>query len=832
MTPLDPPADDGARPPLLAVALVSASALGYEVLLLRLFSIIQWHTFTYMIISLALLGYGVSGTFLALAGDWIERRFTALFAVNAVLFGLTAPGCFFLAQRVPFNLLELLWDPKQPFYLALLYLLLAVPFLFAANCIGLTFCRFRGRIGRIYGSDLFGAGAGALGMVALLFALMPVDALKVLGAAGLAAAALSLIAGGVRRRWIGLSLFLAALVFPLLLSGPWAELRLSPYKGLSQALQVSGTRIESVRSGPLGLLTVVESPRIPFRHAPGLSVRSPFEPPEQLGVFTDGGAFSVINRHDGRGPVPGYFDYLTSALPYHLLPKPSVLVLGSGGGSDVLLAVLHQARRIDAVEVNAQMVDLLEKDHARFSGRPYNRREVRVHIAEARGFAATGEQRYDLIQIALVDAFGAASAGLHALNESYLYTLEAMEGFLARLAPGGLVAITRWLKLPPRDSLKLFATAAQALSRSGVARPGRSLALIRGFKTTTLLVKNGAFSPAEIASIRRFCDERSFDVAYFPGIAPSEANRYTLLEHPYFHDGAVALLGPAGDDFIERYKYDIRPATDDRPYFFNFFKWPLFGELYSLRDRGGFGLVEWGYPVLALTLLQAFIIALVLVPLPLWAGRRAGKGDGGPRPSQRVIIYFLCLGFAFLFVEIAFIQKFILFLASPVYAAAVVLSGFLVFAGLGSLVSGRLGVGANPSVYPVAGIAFVAVVYLFLLPPLFQGLATLPLAAKFTVSLLLIVPLAFCMGMPFPLALARLGGEGAGLIPWAWAINGCASVLGAVLATILAIEFGFTVVILVAVGLYGIAAASFPVSPAAAPPPPPAANSGPPADGV
>ena len=165
------------------------------------------------------------------------------------------------------------------------------------------------------------------------------------------------------------------------------------------------------------------------------------------------------------------------------------------------------------------------------------------------------------------------------------------------------------------------------------------------------------------------------------------------------------------------------------------------------------------------------------------------------------------------------------------YAAAVVLSGFLVFAGLGSLFSGRLGVGANPSVYPVAGIAFVAVVYLFLLPPLFQGLATLPLAAKFTVSLLLIVPLAFCMGMPFPLGLGRLGGEGAGLIPWAWAINGCASVLGAVLATLLAIEFGFTVVILVAVGLYGIAAASFPL-PTAAAPPPPATNSGTPADGV
>ena len=193
MAPLNSPFDDSLRPPLLSVALISAAAVGYEVLLLRLFSIIQWHHFAYMIISLALLGYGVSGTFLALAGEQVGRRFRDLFALNAALFGAAAPGCFFLAQRVPLNPLELLWDPLQPLYLALLYLLLAVPFLFAANCIGLTLYRFRRLMGRTYGSDLLGAGTGALGMVGLLFWLAPVDALKALGAAGFAAAALSLV---------------------------------------------------------------------------------------------------------------------------------------------------------------------------------------------------------------------------------------------------------------------------------------------------------------------------------------------------------------------------------------------------------------------------------------------------------------------------------------------------------------------------------------------------------------------------------------------------------------------------------------------------------------
>ncbi len=173
-------------------------------------------------------------------------------------------------------------------------------------------------------------------------------------------------------------------------------------------------------------------------------------------------------------------------------------------------------------------------------------------------------------------------------------------------------------------------------------------------------------------------------------------------------------MGPAGDDFIRRYKYDIRPTTDDRPYYFDFFRWRLLGEFYALRGRGGFGLLEWGYPVLALTLVQAVLITLVLIPLPLLADQ--ARHGGGTR-NTAVLVYFLSRGFAFLFVEIAFIQKFILFLASPVYAAAVVLCGFLVFAGLGSRVSARLLGHANPSFAPVVAIGIVAVTYLFLLPP-------------------------------------------------------------------------------------------------------------------
>ncbi len=193
---------------------------------------------------------------------------------------------------------------------------------------------------------------------------------------------------------------------------------------------------------------------------------------------------------------------------------------------------------------------------------------------------------YDLVQVALLDSFGVASAGLYGLSESYLYTVEALQTYLSRLTPDGILAITRWLSLPPRDALKLFATAVIALEKDGAPNPALRLVMIRGWKTVTVLVKNSDFTPVEIEAVKEFCRKRSFDVAYYPGMAADEANRYNLLAQPYFFEGAMALLGPQRQDFIERYKFYIEPATDDRPYFFRFFKWSAAAELLVVAGAG------------------------------------------------------------------------------------------------------------------------------------------------------------------------------------------------------------------------------------------------------
>ena len=555
------------RPPYLSVMLLSAGALAYEILLMRLFSIIQWHHFAYMIISLALLGYGISGTLISITQDLLLPRYRSFFIACILLFSVSATGCFFVAQAIPFTAEAILWDGWQALYLLLIFFLLSLPFFFAASAICLTLRHFGGQVPRVYAMDLLGAGLGSLGIVFLLFQVFPQQALILIGLLGLVTA---LVAGrelhlgeGI---WLRLGVF-SSLLF-LIIAGQSLQLKPSPYKGLVQTLRIGGTRIIEERSSPLGLLSVVESRNIPLRHAPGLSLNASQEPLPQLGVFTDGDNMTAITRFPDDIKQLAYLNQTTSALPYHLKKLRRVLILGAGGGSNILQAIDHDIPQIDAVELNPQLVEMLQGTYSRFAGKLADRKGLRLHIDEARGYLAKSEQRYDLIQLSLVDAFNASASGLYALNESYLYTIEALRLYLDHIEPGGFLALTRWIKVPPRDTLKLFATAIAALEKAGIPSPRDRLVLIRGWQTGTLLIKNGPFLAEEIHAVKNFCRTRSFDLAYTPAITQAEVNRYNILAQPFFYQGALELLGNHRKDFFERYKFDLSAARHRRPALF------------------------------------------------------------------------------------------------------------------------------------------------------------------------------------------------------------------------------------------------------------------------
>jgi spermidine synthase len=794
---------------LTAICLVSAAAISFEILLMRILSITQWHHFAWMVISLALLGYAASGTAIALGRQWLEPRFHKAFALSALLLSVSIVGCVELGQRVPFNALEMIWNPRQFLHLASMYLIFIVPFFFAAFCVGLAFTCRGSLIHRIYFVDLFGAGLGALLIISLLFWLTPPQALVLLAAMALSASVIMMVKVTAGGTLIAAQIAWSAALLLTLQQG-WVELRPSEFKGLSQALQVVDSRVLTEKSSPLGLLSVVESPRIPFRHAPGLSFNAQSLPPEQLAVFTDGEAISVINDFAAG---PGGMDYLadvTAALPFRILDAPKVLVLGAGAGSDLLLALQQGASHIDAVELNPQMIALVRERFAEFAGPVFDHPLVDVHIAEARGFVARSDKRYDLIQIGLLDSFGVTGSGVQALNESYLYTVEGIRSYLERLESGGLLAITRWLRIPPRDSLKLVATVIAAMREMGVSQPESQLVVIRSWNTLTLLAGKRPFQPEDIDAIRDFAQLRFFDLAWFPSMQPGDANRFNQLEFPYFYDGIAALLDAEAGNFIERYKFYIAPATDNRPYFFHFFKWRVLPEVLALRKRGGASLIEWGYLILVATLVQAVIAGSILILLPL-ARIRPGWPAG---IAGRMGSYFFLLGLAFLFIEMAFIQKFILFLGHPLYSVAVVLAGFLIFAGAGSGYSGRMAnrleaSGRSPVQFVTGAIITISLGYVFLLPTCFEHLMGLDERIRIGISLALIAPLAFFMGMPFPLGLKRVASQAPDFIPWAWGLNGFASVISAVLATLLAVHFGFTAVLLMALVFYGLSSLLF-----------------------
>ncbi len=784
---------------------------------MRLFSIIQWHHFAYMIISLALLGFGASGTFVSIFRQYLFKYFSIAFLLNIWLFAVSSVGCFLLAQSIPFNPDEILWDGQQYLHLLGIYLFLALPFFFAANAIALALTYFHDRIARIYAFDLFGAGLGSLGIVALLFFTMPLQALVIIACIGLAAGAVAVWELNIKARaWVFAALAISGT--GLIFLDARSELQMSPYKELSQMLRISGTEVVSEHSSPLGLLSVLHSHTIPLRHAPGLSLNASGEPPAQVAVFTDGGGMTAITRETGEPEDYAYLDQITSAAPFHLFQPERVLVLGAGGGSSILQARYHAVPKIDAVELNPQLIKLLREDYADYTGHLLNTENIRLHQGEARGFVTGTRTQYDLIEVALLDSFAASSAGLYALNESYLYTVEALQAMLKKLQPDGYLVITRWIKLPPRDTLKLFATAVDALKNMGVENPGQQLLFLRSWQTGTLLIKNSAVTETEITALKEFISERSFDVAWYPGMQSIEANQFNRLAEPYFHQAAAAILGDEREAFFERYKFSLQPATDDRPHFFHFFKWSVLPEILSLRDKGGLPLLEGGYLVLVATLVQALIAGVVLILLPLFFMRKE-KPSSNPVNKGRVMVYFISVGLAFLFIEIAFIQKFILFLHHPLYAVALVLTAFLVFAGLGSSFSWRLVKGdyyRHAMTIAVTGIVVLGFVYMFFMEAMFAQFIALSMAIKIPLTLLMIAPLAFFMGMPFPLALAKLGDIAPNMIPWAWGVNGCASVVSAVLATLLAIAIGFNAVILFALLLYGLAWLSFPEKRAAA----------------
>ncbi len=799
----------------------SASVLAYEILIMRLLSIAQWHHFAYMAISMALLGFGAAGSMLFLLFKRIRRNLegwlVGLAAATAVSFCLA----FSVSQKVGLDPLQLVWQPSQWLSMLLTYLLMAVPFLLAGGIVGIILTGAREQAHRMYAVDLLGAGCGALAIVPALYLGPPWTLLPALGCLILTAA----IWCGMklRRPKLGLiTLLFAAVVLTMVYVFMPPLPKIHHTKALPMTRSFPDARIEAKRVGPLGMVHVVGSELI--RHVPGLSLNfglkdegTPALLPKQKAIFTDADAPSPISRFTGDLDELSYLDFTTMALPYHIRRPKSLLVVGAGGGTDLLLGLRHHTPEITALEANRQIADLLRGPFAEFSGHLYSQPAVRLKVQEARQFLHATDEQFDLIQLSLLDTFVTSAGGLHSASESYLYTREAFELYLSRLTGTGILAITRWLKLPPRDSLRVVSTALSAMRGMHLSpHPEEHLFFIRSWKTSTILVSKVPFTTEEIALATEFCDGRSFDLAYYAGMEEERANRYDVQGSPEYFVGAKALSGSGAASFHRRYVFDVSETTDDRPFFSHFFRWDKAPTLLRQLRREWLPMVEMGYVFILATLVQAVLASAVLILLPLLFLRRVHRNASrnGALPGAieifGTLFYFACIGLAFMFLEMALLPKFTLLLSHPVYSAAVVLSTVLVFAGCGSLSVRRFqSMGHGFLWIAVVAVSLWVAFYGIAGDRLFHMAMGWSFAARIALSVLLLSTVSFFLGWPFPWGLRVMARQFPSLVPWAWGINGCASVIGAVLGKCLAVSIGFRLLMFSACLLYFLAISIF-----------------------
>ena len=804
--------------------LLSAAGLTFEINLTRIFSVAQFYHFAFMIVSLALLGLGASGTLLTLFPRLRERDLHHTLTGLSWGFALTAIGSYALTLYVPFDSFRIAHDWRQAVVLAVHYIALATPFFCSGTAIALLLSAGTGRINRTYAANLTGSAAGCLlaigapplaggeGTVLLSAALAALAALTFQHSASRDKPPVSHTTRPASRITFHVSRILQAilvltLIFAAFRPPSFLQVRLSPYKSLSYALLYPNAELIFERWNGFSRVDVVRSEGI--RSLPGRGFRCPGQPPPQLGLTVDGDDLSPISQVTpgfgaaAAGSTLEFTDCLLTALPYRLRSGARALILEPRGGFDVLVAFAEGAQAATAVESNPLIVEAV-RAQGEWAGSVYDDPRVTVVVEEGRAYARRAQERYDVVVLSLTAPQRTVTSGAYSLAEDYRYTVEAFTDYLARLDEGGLLVVTRWLQVPPSEGIRAFALAVEAVERAG-GDPETNIVALRSYQQMLILVRRGAFTGRELETIRSFAAPRAFDLVYLPGIRPDEVNRYNVLPEPDYYRACIALLGTpdAGDgdprdDWYRAYPFDVRPPDDDRPFFGHFFRWRQAPDVLAMAGHTWQPFGGAGYFVLLALLALAVLTAGALILLPVAVRRHLDLAPGGQEGKGRVkapaatLGYFAMLGMGYLCVEIPLLQRFILFLGHPAYAMATVLFALLLFSGLGSLLSRRVPLRLVLVVLPalIGG-------YALGLPALFTETLAAPLGGRLVVAVAALAPPGLLMGIPFPRGLALLEGRPPALIGWAWGVNGAVSVVASILAALLALSFGFSAVLAV-----------------------------------
>jgi hypothetical protein len=776
-TPISP------RYAAIAIGLMSFSALLLELGLTRLFSVVLFYHFAFLSISIALLGLGAGAVFAYLRREWLGRWSVGqlgawLCAANA----LVIFGALEIVLRTPVSI-HLEWVNFR--HLSVLYLASAVPFFLTGLLFSLVFARNPLRITQLYGADLLG---GSLACVALVPLLNFIGGPNTILFAACAVALAGVVWGTSRSRRV-----------PAVLAAALLALIAANVRGsLIDIVYAKGMKREAPLYAKWNALSRVEVDKWGDAKA----------------IVIDADASTYIMNADPYHWDAAYRRNLMSAAPSVvnvLRSHGDYAVIGPGGGVDVLRAVANGSFNVTGIEINPIIAtDIMRGEFADYAHHLYQIPEVHMRVSDGRSFVRNSHDQYDVVQMTLVDTWASTAAGAFALSENNLYTVEAFREYFEHLKPDGMIAITRWEFTQPREALRVVSQAMEALRQLGVPDTTQNFIVISDGalnvdgRPVLVLAKKSAFTLEEQQAVLNHIQgdtagdsNLNLHVLYLPVTAAKPG-----MAHPAF---AELIRSQDARAFSKRYAFNVVPVTDNAPFFFFTLK-PE--QVFRGLGRGG---IDWkvnlGIAILGLVLVISVVAVASFLILPLLVSSQARSGR-----SVR-LLYFIAIGLGYILAEIAFIQRFVLFLGNPTYALTVVIFLMLLSSGLGSVLSRRWFDEPTRVASAMAFIVAALVVYVFALPHLLGAMVGLPFVLKLLISGLLLVPVGFAMGMPFPSGLRALspesssGGSSAkhGAVEWAWAMNAAASVLGSVLAMVIAMQFGLNVTLACGAAAYVLA---------------------------
>ncbi len=777
---------------LLIIGLISCSMLVYEILLTRICALRLFFHFGFLVISNCLLGIGAAGTLIFIFHDRFERDTVRWIWRSGILFiiSLAATYAFLLTYPIPAELKLL--HAKDLVQFSIYNLVAALPFFFAGGVIGLILTFNSEQVNKVYFADLLGAGLGCLFCPFLLarfgaggtFAF-----LTLLAVAGTVFAS----PAGFRKGSTAVGLLLAVLLLWVM---PTLDQRFPiPGKGaldLTQGHRAEISKhIEYSRWSATSRVDVVAiPPRSRMIFARGRSVVNLPLPEEKL-ILQDGSAGTfILNFSDNPDGLRVIRNSLYSA-SMQTKDRPRVFIIGAGGGNDLWAARINGASYVKGVELNQPIIDVHYKLLPDFSRSLLDDKRIEFVCAEGRNALMRETERYDIIQMSGIDTWTSLTSGAYVLAENYLYTREAIETMYDRLAPGGILQITRFAA--DMEALRLLSNVSSAFESMGVGSFDKSVICLRtSDNLVALLVKKGEYSQAELSSMTDFTRKAGIETVYSPG-------RRTENLWARF----IRTDDKAG--FIRSFPRDISPTTDDQPYFFNFTKWsnPFSSRRFVEEPTH----VSQGNPFFIIgQLAVSLVIALAFILFPLGISKRKEVERSG---LKRFMVYFAGLGIGFIAIEISLMQKLTLFLGHPLYSITVTLFSVLVFTGAGSLISGRWfhSPGRRAWFVPVALAVLIGLIMLFSgqIVAHFVGLS---LSWRIAIAVGLLAPVSLVLGIPFAYGIRLVNMFNPTIVPWAWAVNGFCTVIGSLLAVIVSMNLGFSFVLSAAVMIYAIAFAA------------------------